>query len=1041
MKKSILITVCLAVFSITIGFAQVTTSKVQGIVFDDAEAPLYGANVIAKHIPTGTISGAMTQESGRFTLLNLRVGGPYTISVSYVGFKPVEYTDVYLDLGKTFDVSIKMVGDSELLNEVVITSGKNSTFNNGRTGSETSVGSRELSTLPTISRSAADFYRMDPSASGGSFGGRNDQFNNFSLDGSIFNNPFGLDAASPGGQSNAQPISLDAIEQIQVSTAPYDVTQAGFTGASVNAVTKSGTNEFHGTGFIFYRNQDMTGSKVSGENIFVPKLSQTQMGASIGGPIVKDKVFFFANFESDDRSDSGSNYLASRPGLTGSNVSNVLASDMDNVSSLLSGIGYDTGGYENYLHDTKSTKGIIKFDWNINENHRLAFIYNYLDAFRDNTAHPNAIAPRGPDLNTLQFQNSGYRINNKIQSYLVELNSTFGEKYTNKFQAGYTHFDDFRDAFSAPAPVINIHKDGAPYIVAGHEPFSINNRLDQKVFQITNNFNMFLGDHTVTIGTSFEKFMFDNSFNLVGYGFGIFGAYDSIASFENAVNDGTVEGQLADAKTAYAANNWALAETNIGQWSVYAQDEWNVNNNFKLTYGLRVDKPLYFDTDEKIENSIDAAYWYDESIPYFDKNGNPTTLSSRDLPSNKVLFSPRMGFNWDIKGDKSMQLRGGSGIFTGRLPFVWIGNQVANVNVDFYTSTADEFKFPQVWKSSLGFDYRFEDGLIATADFAYSKDLNGMMVRNYSVSNPTGTLDGGADDRLIYLASDRNGINQPWGQPIDSYIFTNTDKGYQFNMSYKLQKSWENNWNASIAYNFLVSKDVNSIEAEITSDAYARNPVLGNVNQAKLSNSLYGDKHRILGVIGKRWTYGSNDRWSTNISAFYEYAQGGRFSYTYAGDINGDGSSLNDLLFIPTESQIAEMTFSGAGQGADFNDFIEQDDYLSTHRGEYMGKYEALSPWRGKWDVKVLQDLKINVGNDKTNKIQFSIDILNLGNLLNSDWGVVQLPTNRQPISVSVDPITHKPEYTFTQDGIKSFSDDFSLLSRWQMQFGLRYIF
>jgi len=1046
MKKQFLLSFLIAVFAVVTGFSQVTTSKIEGLVVDENAEGLLGANVAVVHEPTGTVSGAMTQESGKFFIPNLRVGGPYKVTISYIGYRTIEYTDVYLNLGIAFVLDVKLIAESEQLDEIVITGGVNSTFNSSRTGSETSVGSRDLATLPSISRSAADFTRLDPSASGGSFGGRNDQYNNFSLDGSIFTNPFGLDAATPGGQSNAQPISLDAIEQISVSTAPYDVTQAGFTGAAINAVTKSGTNEIHGTAFVYYRNEKLTGSKVSGEKIFVPKLNQTQFGASIGGPIVKNKVFFFANFESDDRTDLGSNYVASRTGLSGANVSNVLASDLDNVSNLLDGLDYKTGAYENYLHESKSTKGIFKVDWNINENHRLALIYNYLDASKDNNAHPDAIAPRGPNLNILQFENSGYTINNKIQSYLAELNSNFGDKYTNKLQIGYTHFDDFRDPFSTPAPVINIHKEGQPYIVAGHEPFSINNKLDQKVFQFTDNFNMFLGDHKLTLGTSFEKFEFDNSFNLVGYGFGIFGNYPSISSFETAVGDGTVASELASANAAFEADNWALAETNVGQFSLYAQDEWSLNNNFKLMYGLRVDKPLYFDTDEKIENSIDAAYWYDESVPYFDGNGNPTTLSSRNLPSNDLLFSPRVGFNWDVRGDRTFQVRGGTGIFTGRLPFVWIGNQVANVNVDFYTSTAENFKFPQVWKTSVGGDYRFEDGLIATADFSYSKDINGMMVQNYSVSNPTGTLNGGADQRPIYLTADRNGINQPWGEPINSYIFTNTDKGYQFNMTYKLEKSWLNNWNASIAYNFLISKDANSIEAELTSDAYDRNPTIGNVNVPNQSNSLYGDKHRIIGVVGKQWIYGANEKWTTSFNGFYEYAQGGRFSYTYQGDINGDGSSLNDLIYIPVTSEVGQMNFSGTAQeqvqqAVAFEKFIKQDDYLSDNRGGYMGKYDALSPWRGRWDVKLLQDMKLNVGNGKSNHVQFSIDILNLGNLISSDWGVVQLPVNRQPIAVSVDPVSATPTYTFNPDLQETFSDDFSLMSRWQMQFGLRYIF
>ena len=1037
MKKILFLLVVLLSLS---AFSQVTTSKIQGNVSDEV-GPLYGASVVAKHTPSGTIMGAMTQDNGNYTIPNLRVGGPYSVTISFVGFKSIEYTDIFLQLGQTTNIDANMISESEELGEVVIQYSKDNTFNNDRTGAETSLGSREIQSLPSISRSAADFYRLEPTASGGSFGGRNDQFNNFSLDGSIFNNPFGLDSATPGSQTDAQPVSLDAIEQIQVATAPYDVTQAGFTGASVNAVTKSGTNEFHGTVFGFYRNQELAGKVDLGGTTLVPDLNQTQYGFSIGGPIVKDKLFFFANYEYDDRDDLGSYYVANTGGQTvGGNVSRVLESDLQAVSAALATLGYDTGDYQGYIHDTKSTKGIYKLDWNAGKNTRVSLIYNFLRASKDRNAHPSAIGTRGPDLITLQFRNSGYTINNNIDSYLAEINSNFSDgRTTNKLQIGFTRFDDYRDAFSAPAPVININKDGQRYIIAGHEPFSINNRLDQKVFQITNNMTHYFGNHTATIGVAFEKFQFDNSFNLVGYGFDIFGGYNSVADFlaDADPTTGTMAGKLAYAQSQFDADNWALVETNLGQMAFYLQDEWAVNDDLKITAGLRIDKPLFFDTKQKVQNSIDSAYWYDESIPYFDAEGNPTSLSSLDLPSQDFMFSPRLGFNWDVKGDNSIQLRGGTGVFTGRLPFVWIGNQVANVNVDFYTSTDNNFQFPQIWKSSLGLDYKFENGLVTSFDGSYSKDINGMMVRNYSINDPDGSLSGvSGHTRPYYLASDHNGVSQPWGQPIDSYIFTNTDVGYSYNATFKAEKSWENNMYASFAYNFTEARDASSIEAEITSDAYARNPAYGNVNTAIASHSLYGDRHRIVGALSKKWTY-SNDKWSTNIAGIYEYAQGGRFSYTYGGDINNDGSGLNDLIYIPTAADVSAMNFTGPGQAAALEAFIQQDDYMSERRGEIAGKYDILSPWRGRWDVKITQDYHLK----GTQKIQFNLNILNIGNMFNSEWGVVQLPVSTQPIGVSVDPGTLVPTYSFDVNQKDTFTSDYSLVSRWQAQAGLRFIF
>ncbi len=376
---------CLAISS----FAQVTTSNIKGLLMDDQSQPLPGANVVAVHTPTGTKYGGTTNIDGRYNLLNMRVGGPYTVTISFIGFRTVELNDVYLTLGKTHTVDAKLVPDSQELDEVVITgSGQRSIFGNDRTGAETNVGRKEISTLPSISRSSADFTRLEPSASSGSFGGRNDQFNNFSLDGAIFNNPFGLDAATPGGQTDAQPVSLDAIDQIQVSIAPYDVTQSGFTGASVNAVTKSGTNEFHGTVYGYFRNESLTGGKIRGEDVVKPDLKQNQYGVSIGGPIIKDKLFFFANFEKDERDDLGSNGWIPNTGSGAINESRVLETDLLAVQAGLAGLGYDTGAYKGFTFGSESTKGIFKLDWNINSNNRLAVIYNFLNASKEKPAHP-----------------------------------------------------------------------------------------------------------------------------------------------------------------------------------------------------------------------------------------------------------------------------------------------------------------------------------------------------------------------------------------------------------------------------------------------------------------------------------------------------------------------------------------------------------------------------------------------------------------------------------------------------------------------------
>ncbi len=1048
MKK--LIIIFLFFFSFTTSFSQVTTSSIRGLISDENKEALPGANVVATHIPTGTTYGAATNLDGRFNLLNMRVGGPYTITVSFVGYQEQVFTEVYLDLGKSENISVDMNPDSQQLEAVVVeVSSTRGVFSKGRTGSETNVGRNELRNLPSISRSAFDYTRLDPTASNGSFAGRNDQYNNFSLDGAIFNNPFGLDAATPGGQTDAQPVSLDAIDQIQVSTAPYDVTQSGFTGANVNAVTKSGTNEVKGTIYTFNRNENLTGSKVNGENVFVPNLSQFQTGASIGLPIKKNKLFLFANYEYDTRDDLGQSWLPNR-GTNGINESRVLESDLLLVKNTLIGLGYDPGSYEGFTHLTESSKAIFKLDWNINENNQLALIYNWLDASKEKPAHPTALGFRGPNASILQFENSGYQINNILNSFQLELNSYFSDAVTNKFQAGYSHFDDFRNPMSSPAPAITIQDGaGSNYIIVGHEPFSINNRLDQKVFQFSNNLTYSKSRHTYTFGFSFEKFEFDNSFNLGVYGFanengyvGAFGSFPSVNDFVAAGNNGLLSAALANANTVFNNDKWSLAETNVGQFAIYAQDEYNISDDFKLTYGIRMDKPLYFDSDLKAQDVIDVSGDYAPNTPYINPNtGEVQLLDNTKMPTNKWVLSPRLGFNYNSGGENSLQFRGGTGLFSGRFPFVWLGNQIGNPNWWFHQMVDPDYQFPQVWRTNIGVDKKLENGVILTADLSYSKDTNGAHVQNWGLKTPSGKLSG-VDNRPIYTSNDHvlvNGDGLGFGAQGNAFVFSNSNKGRAWNLALRAQKTFDNGLYTSIGYSYLDSKDVNSIEAEITGDAFVFNPVMGDANADVLSHSKYGDKHRVIAVISQSWNYGNNDKWGTTFSSFIEYTKGGRFSYTYGGDINGDGSGLNDLIYIPTTSEINQMSFVSSGMGNALDAYIAQDSYLSGRRGEYAERYGALTPLRGKWDLRILQDYNIETGKGDKNTIQFSIDILNFSNMINSSWGVYQTPIAIQPLGVSVD--NGSPTYSFDSNLKETFGFDSSLYSRWQMQVGLRYIF
>src|SRR5882757_8255191 len=516
LAKPVLAFLCLC-FSLAIN-AQVTTATLSGFIKNSKGEALAGASVTVSYPEAGIKLVVAARADGRFTVPNLRVGGPYQVTASYVNLESSVQENVNLELGNNY-VEVVLTEKAKELTGVTVTASARG-FDNKKTGASTNINGRLIRDLPTISRSVDDYLRLTPSASptynGISFAGRNGQYNNFSLDGAIFNNPFGLDAPTPGGQANAQPISLDAIDQIQVNLAPYDVTQSGFTGAGVNTVTKSGTNKFYGTIFGFYRNDALTGKSVSGNKLVIPSLNHLQTGFSLGGPILKDKLFYFVNFETEQRKDEATSYVAQNATNAGkSNTSRVLESDLIAVSNILKQrFDYDTGPYQNFTFNQKNYKWLAKIDWNINQVHKLTFIYNGLDASLDKPAHPSAIGRRGPDYYTLQFRNSGYKMVNKLESFNLEFKSNFNSKFANKLRLVYTTFRDHREPFSAPFPVVNIDKNQERYIVAGHEPFSINNILNQDAFQATDNFNVFLNKHTLTIGASFESFKVGNSFNL-----------------------------------------------------------------------------------------------------------------------------------------------------------------------------------------------------------------------------------------------------------------------------------------------------------------------------------------------------------------------------------------------------------------------------------------------------------------------------------------------------------------------------------------------
>ncbi len=1074
-KSKRIFAVLIMFFYTSISIAQVTTATLTGEVRDEKSQAITGASVTIEYPEAGIKQTIVTRSGGRFTVPNLRVGGPYKVSVSTVGFKSAVIENILLDLGLNNFIDFTLIQNNKELENVVIRS-TSKLIDDKKTGASTNINNRLIRSLPTISRSADDYLRLTPSASanynGISFAGRNGQYNNFSLDGAVFNNPFGLDAPTPGGQTGAQPISLDAIDQIQVNIAPYDVTQAGFTGAGVNTVTKSGTNKMSGTIYGFFRNESLTGKKIDKVKQPISELSQLQAGFALGGALIKNKLFYFVSFETEQRRDAASSYESRNAfNANKNNTSRVLESDLQEVRTILKNrFGYETGDYQGFTHKQINYKWLYKMDWNINSVHKLSFTYNGLEAKKDKPAHPSAIGRRGPDYSTLQFRNSGYEIVNKLHSFSTELKSNFNGRYANKLRLVYTSFRDKRNPFSSPFPVVNISKFGTRYIVAGHEPFSINNRLNQDAIQATNDFNIYMKNHTFTAGVSYESFKFANSFNLTGYGPALFGDID-IQTFKDSVPVGgnvvfgayPLDVDVNYAKNRAAADKWSWYYITVAQLSGYLQDEWQIGKKLKVTLGLRIDKPLYNNAsfksaDTNPDGTFAGTYTQgnptiqnNDNLTLFDANGIPVKngagqqLDNGKLPSGNPLFSPRLGFNWNVNGNRTFQIRGGSGLFTGRFPFVWIGNHIGNPFSFFYNATDRNFKWPQVWRSNLGTDFKIRSGTVFSVDLSYTKDVNAMIVRNYKLGTPTGTLNSGTSDkRKVYQAGDQGNAN--------AYIFTNSKDGYQFNMSLQAQHNFKKGMYLMAGYNYLKAKDVSSISAEISSDAFDRNPILNNANRPELTPSLYGNTHRFIVATSKKFEYGKNKKLATTFSLFGSWSSGNRYAYVYGGDINNDGTVTNDLMYVPTIAEINVMNFApftdvngnvtnALAQRVAFSNFIKQDNYLSKREGQYTEKYGAESPWFSQVDLRILQDMKFKVGS-KMNTVQFSIDIQNLGNLISSNWGVRKLATTTgyyQPLSVSV--AGNVPTYQFDPSQTKTFTTSPELISRWQIQLGLRYIF
>ena len=1063
----------------------VTTATLAGQVTRVDGSPLFGGRVTAVHEPSGTTYQGITRSDGRYTIPGMRVGGPYTVTVRAIGIAPQSRSGITLNLGVATDISFEVRDVATTIGAVVVT-GETGTLSPTRTGAATTVGSEALETLPTISRNIGDFTRLTPQSSGTSFAGQDNRMNNITIDGSYFNNSFGL-AGTPGARTGVSPIPLDAVEQIQVAIAPFDVRQGNFVGAGVNAVTKSGTNNFEGSLYYLTRNEDFVGTD-AGDLPFDPGTFKfSQFGARLGGPILRNKLFFFANFEDDGLTNPATTFLANAGGEeVEGNTTRVLASDLDSLSAFLrTNFDYETGAYSGYNHKTPSRRLITKVDFNANESNKLSLRYIHLDSKTDQLVSNSSslgFGNRRTNSNSLSFANSDYAILENIRSLVGEWNSQVRSNISNNFIVGYTTNDESREPKGQFFPLVDILEAGRTYTSFGFEPFTPNNELRYNTFQIQDNLTWYTTNHDITIGATLQRYKSENVFFSGSQSVYI---YNSLDDFYTDAND-----YLANPNRTVSPvtlNRFQVRYNNIpGQvkpiqplevmyGGVYAQDEWRATDNLRLTLGLRLDVPKFGNTALRNPDV--------EELTFRDEKGADVQYATDKLPDANVLFSPRLGINWNVRGDRTTQIRGGTGIFTGSPAYVWISNQVGengiltgfedirnttarpfNPNPDTYKPTTvtgapassyglaftdPDFMFPQVWRSNLALDQRLPFGVIGTLEFLYGQDVNGAYYINANLAEPTDTFTG-ADDRPRWTASNRINSNIT-----SAIVLKNQNVGRSYDISGSLERSFSNGFFAKAAYNYGVSR--NTVDpGSIAFGSWNNNAHAGDPNNPGVGFSASSPGHRGFLALSYRREY--FDFGATSVSLFAETRTQGNASYTFSGDLNGDGGTSNDLIYVPRDvsemnfetytvpasGTIPARTYTAEDQAAAWEAFIEQDPYLSKRRGKYAERGAVFLPMVFRTDLSLAQDLFTSL-RGKRNNLQLRVDILNFLNLLNDEWGTGDRLVTTQPLVARGADATGAALYRLQTINREFITDTFEQTAGigdvWRLQFGIRYTF
>lgn len=1114
-KRYLLIIATILLLPIAVYGQGVTSSSMKGTVVDENDDPLPGASVQAIHVPSGSQYGNSTNANGNFTIRNMRVGGPYTVRVTFIGYSAFEETDIYLELGETFTLEVEMAEDAAELGEVEIVAAGD-VFDRSKTGVGRNVRQQDIDAAPTVGRDLADFTRLTPQAYVGnddddgpsiSIAGQNNRYNSIFIDGAVSNDVFGLSAqGTNGGQTGTTPISMDAIEQFQINLSPYSVTQGGFTGGAINATTRSGTNTYEGSVYFFNRNESLAGKTPSAiidaqglsesDREQLPPFSNNRYGFRLGGPIIEDKLFFFANVELL-RSETPQPFVGNYTGEAG------ISGAEDLRQFLINEVNYDPGSFGDKNSQLDDDKVLLKLDWNINQNHKLVARHSYsnaenVDAFRSTNT-------------SLNYNGRNEVFPSTTNSSSVELRSTVGNNYANKFLLGYTRVRDDRNVNGQLFPTVNI-EDGDGNIFLGNEPFSTANILEQDIFTITNDFNIFAGDHTITIGTHNEFYDIANLFIPFNFGWYFFEdrngngtGVDEFRDAVSAVNDPSVTPPTSFVQRGFSLvgdnSNVGDDSENIGafkafQLGLYVEDEWQVNSNLRLSGGLRFDLPG-LTTSPRFAPDV-----FETTLPdleqFYDLNG----AEPGEPPSAQLYVSPRFGFNWDPFDNDMTQVRGGTGVFLGRVPFVWPGGMYLNngantgilaefgnnefrpnpengLTLQDYGRSAEElipsgrleifeedFKYPRVWRTSLGVDQALPYGIVGSVEAQFTKNVNNINITNINLRPANETL-GGPDNRPIHAFGfeDNEVINSNATLIDDRYQnihrVGNTSKGYSFDISTTLRKQFGQSLSTSISYTYGDSYALNDGTSSQLNSIWNGIENVNGSNNLDVSRSDFSLGHRFISSINYRKEFLGN--LATSVSIFMEASSGRPFSYAIASsdDMIGENGGSTALMYVPNDA--SELTFTGTpaeqqAKAEELDRYISSSDYLDSRRGKYAERNGSRTPMEFVIDLKIRQELFADLFN-RRQKVELTFDFFNFTNLLgeifNTNWGkrsdfgtrrsLVRFEQFQDPEGGDFTPVYEViiPEGVETEEDYldQNLQDSSTYSSRWLAQVGVRYSF